>query len=296
METNWVIDFVQVCKIKVVGRARKARPPVDDLVKSISNPKVGLLNPLILTRDYTLLAGERRPRAVRQLGWPKVPCRLVDRDEVGRLQVESDENAARFNFTADEIQELDRRIFKLSEKGALFQEELAKGRAARGSGERRHGVADALGCSHAPLQRAAAVNEKGVPELVDAMDTGFIAPRTAADIAGLPPDAQRRAVAEVRGGTAKPREAWLRNKGKPPRLLKDRVGNPLPDRLRDVFSDERLFEAAKKLESIIEMLSDHGEVASGLNDLMMWSPHLRLSVYGEGAGGHPPPAHRPAGP
>ncbi len=80
-----------------VNREERHRTVVDDLEglkQSIAT--VGLLNPIIIDRDGTLIAGERRYNACLQLGLTSIPVQF--RDDLPRLareQIELDENIKR---------------------------------------------------------------------------------------------------------------------------------------------------------------------------------------------------------
>ena len=61
----------------IVGeRFRKDMGDVDALASSIA--ALGLLQPIVISPDGRLLAGERRLRACRQLGWTTVPVSIVE--------------------------------------------------------------------------------------------------------------------------------------------------------------------------------------------------------------------------
>jgi hypothetical protein len=51
-------------------------PALHSLVRSVE--RLGLEEPLILTRDHYILSGHRRFFAVQELGWPKVPARIAN--------------------------------------------------------------------------------------------------------------------------------------------------------------------------------------------------------------------------
>lgn len=62
----------------VMLRSPEDMTGIDDLAQSIETD--GLLNPLTVLQkgeDYELLAGGRRLKAVRKLGWEKVPCNVI---------------------------------------------------------------------------------------------------------------------------------------------------------------------------------------------------------------------------
>jgi len=88
--------------IRIGERFRKDLGNIEALAESIE--EVGLINPVVLAPDGTLLAGQRRLEAVRLLGWESIDCRVVDPGEatlVARL-IEHDENVFRKDFTVEE--------------------------------------------------------------------------------------------------------------------------------------------------------------------------------------------------
>lgn len=62
--------------------------------------EIGLLHPIVITLDNTLIAGMRRLQAVQFLGWREVPVRVVDLDDV--VRGEHDENVVRKDFLPSE--------------------------------------------------------------------------------------------------------------------------------------------------------------------------------------------------
>ena len=83
-----------------VNRAARQRRQVDveDLLPSIRTR--GVLNPIIITRDFELKAGERRLEASRQLGLATIICRFIDTlDPIEAQIVELEENMRRSDLT-----------------------------------------------------------------------------------------------------------------------------------------------------------------------------------------------------
>jgi ParB family transcriptional regulator, chromosome partitioning protein len=75
-------------------RQRRDLGNIDDLADSIR--RLGLIHPIVVTRDYELVAGERRLIAVRRLGWPVIPAQFTDELEPARLRaIELEENIKR---------------------------------------------------------------------------------------------------------------------------------------------------------------------------------------------------------
>jgi N6-adenosine-specific RNA methylase IME4 len=112
-----------IAKIRVRSRHRKDHGDVGSLASSIA--EIGLLHPVVVRPDYTLISGERRLRAVQTLGWTEVPIRVVDGldDALQALRAESDENVCRKDFLPSEavamasaIEEVERREARKRQK------------------------------------------------------------------------------------------------------------------------------------------------------------------------------------
>lgn len=86
---------IPLASIIVERETRQRREiKVDDLAKSIS--QVGVLQPIIITRDLVLVAGERRLAACRQLGLADIPARFVEEISKTELEIiELEENCKR---------------------------------------------------------------------------------------------------------------------------------------------------------------------------------------------------------
>lgn len=81
----------------IVDRAERQRRElrdIDELAESIQ--RIGLINPIVITGDGVLVAGERRLTAVRQLGWTHMPVQFVEELSDYELQlIELEENIKR---------------------------------------------------------------------------------------------------------------------------------------------------------------------------------------------------------
>lgn len=89
-----------------VSRIKDAAPKrdhgnIDDLKNSIR--EVGLINPITVNQEFRLLAGRRRFQAITELGWKKVPVRVVNSaGELFDFRVALIENIARKNLSEPE--------------------------------------------------------------------------------------------------------------------------------------------------------------------------------------------------
>lgn len=96
---------VKISDIKVnPGRRAVLDKNVEELALSILD--VGLLNPITLTEDYTLIAGLHRLEAVKLLGWTEIECTITDLEGLSAELAELDENFARANLSPLEMGDL----------------------------------------------------------------------------------------------------------------------------------------------------------------------------------------------
>jgi ParB family transcriptional regulator, chromosome partitioning protein len=68
--------LVPIASIKVGERIRKDMGDIAGLAASIAD--IGLLHPIVVKPDGTLIAGERRLAACKKLGWDKVPVTVKE--------------------------------------------------------------------------------------------------------------------------------------------------------------------------------------------------------------------------
>lgn len=89
---------IEIQKITVGPRMRVDYGDLDDLANSMS--RLGQLQPIILDSDGELIAGERRLRAAMMLGWKEINGEYKENlDEIGRKEIELEENLRRKDFT-----------------------------------------------------------------------------------------------------------------------------------------------------------------------------------------------------
>lgn len=92
--------LIDISKIKVAERIRKDFGNIKELADDIKEN--GLINPPVVTPDFELIAGERRLRAMKYLGYEQVEVRVMTaKDALHQLKLEISENENRkdFNFT-----------------------------------------------------------------------------------------------------------------------------------------------------------------------------------------------------
>lgn len=160
----------RIADIRKNGRHRKDLGDIASLADSIKN--IGLLHPVVVQPDGTLIAGERRLEAVKLLGWDKIPVRVIDLPSI--VRGEHDENVFRKDFTpseavaiGQELEPMEREAAKERMLAGVPQEKFTQGKSL-------DKVATAVGMSRPTYQKAKEVIEYAqavnMPELVELMD------------------------------------------------------------------------------------------------------------------------------
>lgn len=79
----------------IIGeRHRKDMGDIATLAKSIS--EVGLLHPIVVTNEGKLIAGERRLKACKALGWKNIPATVVNLEDIAKGELH--ENTMRKDY------------------------------------------------------------------------------------------------------------------------------------------------------------------------------------------------------
>lgn len=109
--------LIDIQKIVVKERIRKDFGDIAELAEDIQEN--GLINPPVVNKSYELLAGERRLRACKSLGWQQIEIRMMDtRDAEHELKVEISENDVRKDFTKAERVDYMKRLLRIEQAKA----------------------------------------------------------------------------------------------------------------------------------------------------------------------------------
>lgn len=96
---------IKLDEVKVSSGRREAKVDnVQELAKSIA--EIGLLNPITITPDHTLIAGRHRLEAAKLLGWAEIECTVCEVSGLLAELAEIDENMVRTNFSPIEFGDL----------------------------------------------------------------------------------------------------------------------------------------------------------------------------------------------
>ena len=114
---------VDIEKIKVKDRIRKDFGDIKELADDIKQN--GLINPPVVNKDFELLAGERRLKACKALGWKQIEVRMMDtRDAEHELNVEISENENRKEFSKAERTDYMKRLLRIEQAKAKERQDL----------------------------------------------------------------------------------------------------------------------------------------------------------------------------
>ncbi len=116
---------VPIDEIKVGKRARASVGKLFELIADIN--EIGLLHPIVITKDKQLIAGNRRLEACKMLHWKTIPATVVDLDLIARGELS--ENVHRLDLLPSEK-------MALSELVEEHELEQAKERQKKGGGDR----------------------------------------------------------------------------------------------------------------------------------------------------------------
>ena len=96
---------MKISEIKInPGRRDTQQRNVEELARSIA--AVGLVNPITVTQDNTLIAGLHRLEAAKLLGWTEIECTVSDADGLQAELAEIDENFVRAGLSHRELGDL----------------------------------------------------------------------------------------------------------------------------------------------------------------------------------------------
>src|SRR5688572_12030318 len=95
--------------VKSIVVGDRVRKDMGDLASLANSMKLhGLLHPVVVKKDRTLVAGHRRLEAARHLGWHEIAVTVINVEDL--LSAERDENTERKDFTPTEAVAIGRLI------------------------------------------------------------------------------------------------------------------------------------------------------------------------------------------
>ncbi len=110
--------LVRISEIQVKKRIRKESGNINELSESMNIH--GLMNPIVISREYQLIAGFRRLESAKKLGWENIEANIIDAPtKIKKLEMEIEENIHRKDFTPDEIVDAYTKLEKLKNPGFI---------------------------------------------------------------------------------------------------------------------------------------------------------------------------------
>ena len=196
------------------GRREAAPEAVQRLSESIA--EVGMMNPITVTGDHTLIAGLHRLEAAKKLGWTEVECNISDMDALHTELAEIDENVIRTGLSDLELSELLARRKKIYE--TLHPATIARNLPGHASnyesssdkltGEEKpfsQDTAEKMGVSPRTVERHIQIAENLTPEakeILRSADTK-ITKQNLTKLSRLKPEHQTEAAKRLTKGTIK---------------------------------------------------------------------------------------------
>ena len=93
---------VKISNIKINPGRRETEPKaIEELARSIT--AVGLMNPITLDQNNTLIAGLHRLEAAKLMGWTEIECSIIGMSGLQAELAEIDENIVRTKLTKQEL-------------------------------------------------------------------------------------------------------------------------------------------------------------------------------------------------
>ena len=205
---------MKISEIKInPGRRDTQQRNVEELARSIA--AVGLMNPITVTQDNTLIAGLHRLEAVKLLGWTEIECVVSEADGLQAELAEIDENFVRAGLSHRELGDL---LLRRKELYEAIHPETRQGQRNGQTAKNANfslletksfaqDTADKLGVSKRTVeqlvQTAANLTPEAKKTIRDAGDK--ITKGDALKISRLPPDQQAEAAAVLTVAPPTPR-------------------------------------------------------------------------------------------
>lgn len=257
-----MIKTVKIDDIRIVDRIRKDYGDLNELAQDIA--KWGLINYPVVTPDNVLIAGERRIKACRMLGWVEIPViEMTVRDYEHQLRLEISENENRKEFTISERLEYARRLEQIERLKARERQAVAGSRnlglvqenfPELEKGQTRDKVAELVGFgSGKTYEKAKFVAEHGDPETIRKLDAGEISIHGAYQKTKAKLEAAERAARE-----AEARAEAERRRAEELAVKLAEAERRLAEAEKDGAEAERLRAEAERLRRELEELKARG--------------------------------------
>lgn len=180
-------------ELKVSNPYLRLGTDVSELEASIRT--VGLIAPLVITQDNTLLAGGRRYQALLNLGVTEAPVIIVDKGELEQELISIDENLVRKDLNKQEIEGHLRRAKELYQN---LNPEEAPEEAELPAQKFLHSVSEKTGLSPKQIHQAISRDEKASNSVKEARKKGELSISQTNEIIKLEKEDQDMAIEQLK--------------------------------------------------------------------------------------------------
>lgn len=260
--------IVDIEKVIVKDRIRKDFGNIKELAEDIKEN--GLINPPVVNKDYCLLAGERRLRACKSLGWKQIEVRMMDtRDAEHELNVEISENENRKEFSKAERVDYMKRLLAIEQVKA--SERMNNPTQKSAEGEARDITAKQFGISHDTMKKEISIADHKdalTPKDFADWDEGRLSTNKAYQKIKTALAAERERVAELEAEKNKP-------------STKDKFYQSRIKSLSDTNDDlkSQIVELERKEYELKQQLEDQPELPSLLDEALRELRAFKAKYY-----------------
>lgn len=292
---------VRISSIKINPGRREAEPKaVEELARSIT--AVGLLNPITIDQNNTLVAGLHRLEAAKLLGWTEIECTAVGMNTVQAELAEIDENIVRTRLNRQELCE---QLLRRKEIYEMLHPETKVG-AAQAAGMNRsignnvsaklaptsksfvEDTSEKTGMSKRTISRLLQIANNMTQDAKRIVQASDLPQDTALKISRLPDDQQAEAASLLAAGTVQSVEQYRQERRE--RIMAARP--PLPDEPpedtrteaeKDREKMESLNGLVREFSQFVEQFLDRMKMYRGFADAFAEMSQTQISQVWDSA-------------
>lgn len=255
------------------GRRELDADHVRELADSIR--ELGLLNPITVDKEHTLIAGLHRLEAAKLLEWPEIECTVSSLDGLRAELAEIDENIIRHDLNyLEEGEQLARRKEIYEALHPETQQGKRNGQTSKTATvavlETKPFAADAsekTGMSERTIRQKIQVAKKLTPETKEIAKDGKIGFRNAVKLSGLEPTKQKEAAVLLAAKEIKSVDEYTAAKTAEPEPAHTSEGKPEPEVPAIPYSLPK--EHCASLKEVVAELKDPNRDCSCTSDVFL---------------------------
>ena len=217
--------------------------------------EIGLMHPIQINKNYELVSGFRRFRAIKLMRWENVPCNLVEYEsELHEKLANIDENLERRNLSG---KDLDKALKKRKDiYTAIYPQMAQPGRKSEGEKKEKtfaEETAEKTGLGESTIDKKIARVEKATPEVREAYEADKINASQVDELVKLDEKDQNKALKKIQGTSIAETKLIIddikeSNKSK----QNSRLMNTDDKLLAAIFDVERVIKSIKQADVLLE--------------------------------------------